>query len=194
MSLFRVAALPALVVLTARSSEASRPEPLSTLRVADCEGPATSLDPALAATLPPRDGLMTPDDFFADLARRTPGGFAGVHAWDGIPTLLLTDVSPAAAAKKALAPYCTTFDIAGAQVREARWNFAQLYDWHSYLMQQYTRWADGVTSTDKDELINRLSYGVRDNTALLEVAQKLSAMNLPCDLISLRIVQPVTMD
>src|SRR5687767_4959015 len=169
MSLYRMLALPAVLTFAAACSDPSRPlvpKLSSALRVAACEGPATSLDPAIAATLPGHRGLMTQDDRWADLARRAPGGFAGVlYDDDGKPVLLLKDVSQAEAAKRALAPSFPTFDIAGAKVREARWDFAQLVDWNRYLMQHYTTWASDVTLIDNDEAVNRVFFGVADSTA-----------------------------
>jgi hypothetical protein len=71
--------------------------------VRNCEGPAISLSPSLAAALPPRTGGMQPDDQWADLAEHVPGGFAGVIGDGGKLVLLLTDPSQATAAKAALA-------------------------------------------------------------------------------------------
>jgi hypothetical protein len=110
---------------------------------------------------------------------------------EGKPVLLLTDVSEAEAAKLALAPSFPNFDIAGAQVREARWNFAQLVDWRLYLAVQYRNWAPpGLTSSDNDEAVNRISYGAADSAALLQMQRNLSGMSLPCDLIVLEIRAP----
>ena len=172
-------------------AEATKPRPpkaASLVKIPDCTGPATSLDPNLAATLRRRDGSMSPDDDWADLARRTPGGFAGVMLTDGTPTLMLTDPSKAAEAKQALAPSFPSFDIENAQVRGVRWDFAQLVDWYNYLAQKTSVWATpGITSGDKDEAANRVSYGVEDSTSLDNLVKKLSAMDLPCDLINVRI-------
>jgi hypothetical protein len=194
MSLYRAIALPAILMVSAACSEATRlsaPKLSPGLRVADCDGPATSLDPAIAATLRAREGTRTPDDRWADLARQAPGGFAGVLYDEGKPVLLLKDVSQAQAAKQALAPSFPNFDIAGAQVREARWDFAQLVDWHNYLMQQYRTWVTpGFTSSDNDEAVNRVAFGAADGAARLEMARNLSGMNLPCDLIVLEIRAP----
>src|SRR5437867_5792352 len=125
------------VLLSAACSEATQPRQLnpgvSLMRVKDCNGPAKSLDPAIAATLPPRTGSMRPDDEWADLAQRVPGGFAGVLYINGKPVLMLTDPSQAAAAKAALAPAIPGFAIAGAAVHEARGDFSPLVGWYKYL-------------------------------------------------------------
>ena len=190
MPLIRWTSALFVVAAAVACTEVTRPRQLkaSFVKVPDCAGPATSLDPSLAATLPPRDGSMNPDDHWADLAKRTPGGFAGIMLADGTPTLMLTDPSKAAEAKQALAPSFPSFDIRGAQVREARWNFAQLVDWYNYLAQKTSVWATpGITSGDKDEAANRIGYGVEDSTSLGNLVRKLSAMDLPCDLINVRV-------
>ena len=181
-----------LVLLPTLGCSGLTPPDLSPLaraiRVADCNGPAVSLDPSLAASLPARDGNMRPDDQWADLANQVPGGFAGILYVDGKPVLMLTDVSKSEAAKKALAPSFPGFDISRAEVRQARWNFAQLVDWYNYLAVRSAVWrTPGFTSGDKDEATNRISYGVVDAAARDSLLQKLSEMNLPCDLISVRI-------
>ena len=164
-----------------------------------CEGPATSLSPQRAAALPPAGGLRTPDDRWAELARHVPGGFAGVM-YDappadapprtmGRPVLMLVDPSRAAAAKAALAPHLPGFDVAGADVRAVRWDFAQLYDWYRYLNNDV--WQErGVTMSDIDESANRIVYGAADEAAQARIAQRLAAHTLPCDLVLVRIVPP----
>jgi hypothetical protein len=162
----------------------------SLIRVADCVGPARSLDPAIAATLPPRSGLMRPDDQWADLALRVPGGFAGVMYVDNKPVLMLTDPVQAAAAKQALAPEFVAFDINGAEVRKVRWDFAQLVDWFNYLMAQSLWRTATMTSSDKDEAINRIRLGVLDEDARDRLLEALAGMDLPCDLIAVEIIPP----
>jgi hypothetical protein len=182
------------VVFSALACSAStEPEQLAPpfARIADCVGPARSLDPAIVATLPPRDGSMNPDHKWADLAQRVPGGFAGILLVDSKPVLMLTDPARAAAAKEALAPEIAWFDIRGAEVRKARWDFAQLVDWYTYLSVRSPDWlSSGWVSGDKDEAINRIRYGVLDSAALDELRQGLAAMELPCDLIALEITGP----
>jgi hypothetical protein len=170
-----------------------------------CEGPAQSLPAALAAQLPGSGGFRTSDDVLADLSRRAPGGFAGIY-YDtpttasangrpvtGPPVLLLTDPSRAAAAKAALAPALPHFDIAGAQVRQARWTFAQLHDWYRYLGQQGSIWTgSNVTVSDINEVANRIEIGVADDSARRALTDRLAAMALPCGLVHVIIVPPAT--
>ena len=197
-------ALPLVALGVACSSttapDAPPPETAATLgRVGACEGPATSLPTRLAAGLAPTGGVRTPDDRWAELARRVPGGFAGVMyempapgaapRATGRPLLMLVDPSRAAEAKAALAPHLQGFDVAGASVRAVRWDFAQLYDWYRYLNGQV--WLEpGVTMSDIDESENRIVYGAADEAVRGRIAQRLAALPLPCDLVVVRIVPP----
>lgn len=189
---FRSMQLLVLPMIVAACSGSTQPELVkrdpSLVRVADCSGPATSLDPALVSTLPPRNGSMVPDDGWADLAQRVPGGFAGVLYVDNKPVLMLTDPSQASAAKKALAPAIAGFDVAGAEVRKARWDFAQLVDWYNYLTIKTSVWqTPGMASGDKDEAINRIHFGVVDSAAREALLHTLAGIDLPCDLIAVGI-------
>jgi hypothetical protein len=164
-----------------------------------CEGRATSLPPQLAATLPPVGSARTPDDRWAELARRVPGGFAGVMyeaspsdgppRTTGRPIVMLVDPSRAAEAKAALGPHLPGFDVAGADVRAVRWDFAQLHDWYRHLNRGI--WQEpGVTMSDIDEAENRIVYGAADEAVRDRILQRLTAMSLPCDLVRVRIVPP----
>jgi len=190
-SRFSLVKLLVLVFLATACSASTEPRlDTSFVRVADCVGPARSLDPAIVATLPPRDS-MNPDHWWADVAERVPGGFAGILLDDNKPVLMLTDPRQAAAAKAVLAPEITWFNIRGAEVRKARWDFAQLVDWYDYLGVRGPIWRTaGLVGGAKDVGINRVRYGVVDSAALDELRQGLAGMNLPCDLIALEISGP----
>src|SRR5688500_17138021 len=103
--------LPRLVVVTLTLLTAScspfgpdRPAEMFPALFPDCEGPATALDPAIAATLPAADeNSLNTNLQWAALAERVPGGFAGLHRDNGILVLRLVDVSQGPAAKAALA-------------------------------------------------------------------------------------------
>jgi hypothetical protein len=172
---------------TTRSISHSRRQPNPPLvRVRDCEGPATSLSPVIAALLPRRDGSMQPDDYWADLAKEVPGGFAGGILSNGQPVLLLTDTTKAAEAKQALAPklHLSNFDVSAAAVRPARWDFDQLVDWYNYLIiRSNFWWGVGITSGDKSESLNRIHFGVEDEGSRARLVEKLDGLDVPCDLI-----------
>jgi hypothetical protein len=158
------------------------------LRVADCEGPPSSLPSDLRARLGPRTGQMLPDDHWADLAERIPGGFAGVLYSDGKPVLMLTRPDQATAAKKALEsdPAFNGFDVERADVRKARWDFGQLVDWYRYFVAHTSVWnTPGMASGDKNEATNRIRFGVETEAGRQELKRKLLVANVPCDLVEI---------
>jgi hypothetical protein len=79
---------------------------------------------------------VQPDDYWADIAARVPGGFAGVLYREGKPVVVLARPSEAEAAKRVLAPLLPSFPIRDADIQSARWDFAQLVDWYNYLLQR----------------------------------------------------------
>ena len=136
--------------------------------------------------------MMMPDDLWAELATRVPGGFAGVMlSENGTPLLMLTDTTKAVAARAALAPELAgkihDFDVTKAEARAVRWNFAQLVDWFDYLMQK-TPSGQWITSADKDEAINRIHFGVADSVGMEKLANYLRGLALPCDLVQIDVV------
>jgi hypothetical protein len=162
--------------------------------VADCEGQSFGLSAERRAMLKPRTGRMAPDDHWADLAENTPGGFAGVLYLDSKPTLMLTHPELAAQAKQMLAadPTFRGFNIMGAQVIKARWDFAQLVDWYNYFIQQTSVWqTPGIVSGDKDERRNRIRFGIQTEAGRQELVRKLAALHIPCDLVLIGIEGPV---
>jgi hypothetical protein len=115
---------------------------------------------------------------------------------NGRPVLMLTRPEEAAAAKAELAPLLRAqfpdFDLAGAEVRQARWDFAQLHDWQAYVLKQgIARSGSGVNRSDNDELANRISFGVVDAAARARVADELDALGVPCDLVLVKITPPL---
>jgi hypothetical protein len=154
------------------------------ISVNDCAGPATSESAPITATFG-----RTIDDDWADIARTTPGGFAGViyATPDGDPTILLTDTTQAAAAKSALKPLLAQmnpmFDVSGAAIRQARWNAAQLQDWYHYLVVQPIWAGSNVTAADIDEAANRIRINTMDSISQASFASRLEGMGLPCALV-----------
>lgn len=191
------------LVLAAACSEPTRPpvEPIENtarelLRFPDCDGPATSVDAAFDVTLPLETYLRN-HELFAALAKEVPGGFAGVFQDKSQPVLLLTDPSRQTEAKAALAPYLANlygFDMATVEVRAARWNFAQLVNWHTYLFRHTPVAAtQGLTHRDTDVTLNRILLGVKDIAARDKLRAVLAGVDLPCDLILLEIRDEVVM-
>jgi hypothetical protein len=139
-----------------------------------------------------------PDDEWAIIARKLPGGFAGLffdtsrdqgagHE-QGPLVVMLADTSHHDATLAAIAPRIAAMygdrnlDVRGAAVRRARWDFAQLYDWYNYL--SATAWAErGMSSSDIDEVRNRIVYGVVSDTAKRQLEERLASAGIPCDLV-----------
>jgi hypothetical protein len=131
------------------------------------------------------DGL---DADWAYFARQVPGGFAGYFYEDHQPVLMLTRPHEAAAAKAALVNRVRNFPIATAAVRRARWNFAQLVEWDSYLRIQDVWQSAPISGVDRDEVANRIMFGVPDEAARRSLALRLTMLDLPCDLVIIRIM------
>jgi hypothetical protein len=159
----------------------------------DCVGPATTVDPVIAASLPDGDeASINTNMIWAALAERVPGGFAGIHRNidNGAIVLRLVDVSQAPAAKAALAGVFDTrfVDMANAEVLAARWDFNQLWDWMNYLVQQ------GITPGGRsggfgiDAAENRLVYYVEDAGRRDQVLRDLSKLDLPCGLVYVDVI------
>lgn len=190
------APLAAVALLCACKEPVGLTRSLDTLVVRDCAGPANSLSPALAAALPPRTGIMVPDDKWADLAGTVPGGFAGVWFENPgqKPILMLTRPAEAAAAKAALNGQVPGFPIASAEVRQARWDFLQLVNWYNYAVSQGVFDVEGVTLGDKNERLNRIVFGAVDTVAMKALAAALVDLDVPCDLARVVRVGPITFD
>lgn len=162
-----------------------------TVRVANCVGPASSLpDTVVAGFRASRGPVQTIDDLWADLADSLPGGFAGVLYDPGLqPVLLLTQPELADAAKRALAPRIPGFPVASAVVRQARWNFAQLVFWNYY----FYKWLplSGLVMSDNNERLNRIHFGVLDQSARDRFIHALGVLSIPCDLVLITIRGPI---
>jgi hypothetical protein len=105
----------------------------------------------------------TLDDQWSDVARDTPGGFAGVIRENGVSVVFLTDTSKKAEALAALAERHVYYGtLAGTRVRAARWNFMQLAEWYRYLR---VGLAVPVTLSDIDEGKNRITLGTADSAS-----------------------------
>ena len=160
------------------------------VRFPDCEGPATSVAAAFDVTIPLETSLRN-HELFAALAKAVPGGFAGVFQDKAQQVLLLTDPSRETEAKAALGPYITnlySLDLDAVDVRKARWDFAQLVNWHTYIFRHTPASATiGITRGDADVTLNRVLVTVESVAARDRVINALRDAGLPCDLIALEI-------
>jgi hypothetical protein len=177
------------------------PEADRTLRLADigkvctAESPATVLEGPRLDSLPPagRERRGSSDEIWVALAREVPGGLGGIFMDGGVGYLWLVDPSKRSEAIAALAagPLAlgirqTGFPLENAVVLKARWDFAQLADWYAYVVPRAlpgVRWS----SADIQEARNRLEFGVVDEAARLDFESKLKALDLPCNLIAIKI-------
>jgi hypothetical protein len=108
-----------------------------------------------------------------------------------VPILLLTRPEEAAQAKEALVTKLG-FPVQNATVRPARWDFAQLVDWYNYLSPRVFA-AKGVVTGDKDEMLNRIHFGVVHDGARRWLADSLVKLRIPCDLVVIEITGPITL-
>lgn len=180
-------------LLLAACSAATEPSPSprvvanKVIKVKDCQGPATSVSPAITTIQPSH--TRTIDDIWADIARTTPGGFAGAMYDTAThrPTILLTDTTQAAAARVALKPIFAQmypkFDVGSAVTRGVRWDSAQLLDWYYYVLAQPIWVGTNVIAGDIDEAANRIRIDTIDSTSQVALASRLENMALPCSLV-----------
>jgi hypothetical protein len=123
------------------------------------------------------------DDDWSDLARDTPGGFAGLILENNAPVVFLTDTIRKSDALTALsAKHLYSGNLSGAHVRAARWNFMQLAEWYRYFQVGLLA---PITMADIDEAKNRITFGVADSSARRVVEQQLAHLDVPCYLVGL---------
>jgi hypothetical protein len=127
--------------------------------------------------------IRSVDDDWSDLARDTPGGFAGLILENNVPVVFLTDTMQKSAALPALAAkHLYNGNLAGARVRAARWNFMQLAEWFRYFQSALPA---PIISADIDEAKNRITFGVPDSAARKTTEQLLAKLDVPCYLVGL---------
>jgi hypothetical protein len=176
----------------------AQPEADDSFRLADigkactAESPATVLDGARLDSVPAdfRSRRGYTDEIWVILARQAPGGVGGIFVDEGGAYLWLVDPSKRSEAIAAIAasPLGSGMGgfLEGAVVLKARWDFAQLADWFAYVLPRalhHVRWS----SADIQESRNRLEFSVVDEAARRELERRLQALDLPCNLIAIRI-------
>jgi hypothetical protein len=152
----------------------------------------------LRATLP-SFGFRSPDDAFVAISNSVPGGFGGVFVEGS--QLVLTFVDPATA-NQSRAQITQEFanrgfsgpgwDFAHAEIRGARWTFAELDEWYRYIVPKVGSPQSGISSTDIDEKANTISIGVIDEASRARLESKLASLNVSCNLVTTRIQQYAT--
>ena len=154
---------------------------------------ATMRVPAdLRATLVPF-GRRVPDDAYVAISQSVPGGFAGVFFEDNHYVLTFVDPEAGNGARSQIQQAFdslhvggTNFSAANAEIRGARWTFAELDEWFRYIIMQSKVFApgSGVSSVDIDEKANTVAFGVIDETARNLLESRLASLNVSCNLVT----------
>ena len=150
--------------------------------------PATSLPKARFDSLPIDVDSVGQDGRWAKVAPQITGGWGGgLFLEDGFPTIYLTDPGRNPDALAALNRLGVDGHAWGVDVhvRRGRWNFTQLYSWYRYI--NYHMGSIALSGTDIDEARNRLQYWVTTDAAKRNLEAQLSAMGVPCFLVSIDI-------
>ena len=139
-------------------------------------------------SLPPftHGPFRTSDDDWADAARALPGGWGGLIVESGTPVIFLVDTrqrEPVVAGLRARG-IGSVLDLSQAQVKPARWDFAQLADWYRYF-DLHVPVVPGLRSGDINEGRNRIEFEVSDQTARIALESLLVPMDLPCYLVAI---------
>ena len=135
---------------------------------------------------PPDDWLI--NEIWADIARQVPGGWGGVFVVDDQPVhyLVYPDRQDEALAALGALGVDSPFTSREPAVWKGRWDFAQLYDWYTYI-DVAVGWPLGLEYTDIDEYQNRLVYSVSDTQAVESLAAAFENANLPCELTIIQV-------
>jgi hypothetical protein len=128
----------------------------------------------------------------ADLAPKIPGGWGGLASLEqgGGVGIYLTDTTQRNAALAALVAAGVQYISNSTKAVKGRWTYEQLYDWFRYINSHLHH--VGVNSWALDEWRNRLYYGTLDEAAAAELNRQLTALNVPCFLVAVEVVGPIT--
>lgn len=147
----------------------------------------------LRASLPAL-GPRMPDDAFVAISNSVPGGFAGVFFEDNQYVLTFVDPARANQARSEIQQAFASrgvggpnLEVATAEIRGARWTFAELDEWYRYIIPRLSGPGSGVSSIDIDEKANTISFGVIDETARGLLEARLGSLGVSCNLVTTRI-------
>jgi hypothetical protein len=162
----------------------------------DDNAPAVLLSPVRRDSLPPEHAGNS-DQRWVDLARSAPGGIGGIFQvgpnGTGDYFIWLTDPSKKTEAIEAIIAafpgLAGFFPFERAHIVQGRWDFAQLADWYRYLL---LKRPPGIWSSDIQEGSNRLEFGVPNEEARTALEQWLTALDVPCRLVAIRIQPPIS--
>ena len=156
----------------------------------DPDSPGPSIAGAMRDRLPPfpPSGHWTINEIWADIARQVPGGWGGFFVMDDQPVhyLVYPDRKDEALAALDALGVESPFTSREPAVRQGRWDFAQLYDWYTYILVTVP-WHPALEYTDIDEMRNRLVYSVSDTQAVESLTSALENADLPCELVIVQV-------
>jgi hypothetical protein len=147
--------------------------------------------PADLRTTLPTFGARRPDDEFVSISQSVPGGFAGVFFEEGHYFLTFVDPATANEARSEIQQAFTSrgfgIDVTTAEIRGARWTFAELDEWFRYIIPKLVGPGSGISSIDIDEKANTISFGVIDETARGDLEAQLASIGVSCNLVTTQI-------
>ena len=152
-------------------------------------------------TLSGANGKLHPDRLSAWLARRVPGGWAFGPSIDGSnhATLWLrepTEKQAAIAALDSLAPPNQLFPATrpdSVVALQARWDYAELYDWMQSLQTALSGGArgTGVNMWGIDPSHNRILFGIETRETLETMVKWVVEQGIPCRLVAVEVSGPI---
>ena len=155
---------------------------------------ATMRLPAELRAALPAFGPRVPDDAFVSISQSIPGGFAGLFFEDNHYVLTFVDPAKANVARAEIQQAFARLGVGGsgmdvstAEIRGARWTFAELDEWYRYIIPKLSGPGSGISSSDIDERANAISFGVIDETARAQLEAQLTSLGVSCNLVTTRI-------
>lgn len=171
--------------------EESEPTWVALSKPCPADAPAYGVPAGLLAT-PPSDRPQSPDDRWAALARRVPGGLGGIFYEDGQLVMVLVDPAQREQAIAALEQLLDPMrdarlldELPTTRVKQGRWDFGQLHDWYAFLHQAPL--PAGQTFSEITVRQNRITFGVKDEETRQKATQVLDGLDIPCYLVALQI-------
>ena len=169
----------------------------------NCNDSSPRLLPPVRAsdTLSGNYGKVHNDRLTAWLARRVPGGWAFGPGVDSSKhwALWLRDTTQkraAIAVLDSLAPPNQLFPSDrhdSLLVHQARWDYAELFDWMEYLRKraESTARGTGINMSGIDPRNNRLVFGIETRESLPRMVSWLVESGIPCGLVVVEVIGPV---
>ncbi len=142
----------------------------------------------------PVEPHRTLDDLFEDVARMVPD-FGGMLLADNehILQVYLLDPSPeklAAVASAITSVFGNVIPQGGIQALPGQYGFAQLRGWYRAMVERVLS-VPGVTATDINEAINRLSIEIATPEVEFEVVAILAELGIPNDAVAIVVTGPI---